>query len=101
MNEELEQKIEFVEEMNKSIVGRVYGIKNIRYVVCVHKTLGFVEEYLEISYGEHKQVRNCTHNSFLAILDEITIMCRESCKYNDNEFLNRRLTDENWNIYAS
>ena len=98
INEELINKIKFVEGLNNAIVGNIPNITKISYDVFTSKVGDFYQEFVVLEYkGGCIQARNCYANSNLAILEEISKMGYTSQLYcRDTETYKELLKSENW-----
>lgn len=71
----LDEKVAFMEEINKAIKKDRNSIENVKLDVFEHPVYG-TQEYLVITFkGGALSVRDCVANSNLANLEEFTKMC--------------------------
>ena len=73
MRQELEEKIEFVKELDKVLPKYIENIEHLTYDVFENAEKGWYAEYVVIWYvGGSRTVRNCEGDSCAAIYEEIS-----------------------------
>lgn len=101
INECLQNKIMFVENLSKAVEGTIPNIDCISYVVFENKERGWTDEFAVVYYrGGAVQARNCNMNSSSAIFQEIATMLDSSQVYPQDTERFKKMTAD-YNTYKS
>lgn len=97
INECLQNKIMFVENLSKAVERSISHVDRISYVVFEDKQRGWTDEFVVVYYrGGAIQARNCNMNSNSAIFQEIANMLNSSQVYpQDTEQYKKFAADSN------
>lgn len=100
----MKNKLAFVKGLSEAVSGKVSTIEGVNYVLA-YRVIGNTDvctrEFLVVNYrGGAVQARNCSCNSYAAILDELARMANSSQVYPDDTRVFDELTqDDRYDLF--